>query len=94
MGLLDDAIRDHLDLKRRHGADPAEVEQKEREALGPVRRDPFEQSGDELEPSAEAAPAYDDDEGAYEDEGYEPADEPHAGEGDWGDATVNFVKSL
>ncbi len=38
MGLLDDAIREHLDLKRRHGADPAEVEHAEREALGPVRR--------------------------------------------------------
>ncbi len=40
MGLLDDAIRDHLDLKRRRGADPSEVERAEREALGPVRRNP------------------------------------------------------
>jgi hypothetical protein len=40
MGLLDDAIREHLDLKRRRGADPAEVERAEREALGPVRRGP------------------------------------------------------
>jgi hypothetical protein len=38
MGLLDDAIKEHLDLKRRRGADPAEVERAEREALGPVRR--------------------------------------------------------
>jgi hypothetical protein len=38
MGILDDAIREHLDLKRRRGADPAEVERAEREALGPVRR--------------------------------------------------------
>ena len=38
MGLLDDAIREHLDLKRARGADPAEVERLEREALGPVRR--------------------------------------------------------
>ncbi len=37
MGLLDDAIREHLELKRRRGADPAEVAQQEREALGPVR---------------------------------------------------------
>ncbi|HEX8123418.1 MAG TPA: hypothetical protein VF549_19355 [Solirubrobacteraceae bacterium] len=36
MGVLDDAIREHLELKRRRGADPAEVEQQEREALGPV----------------------------------------------------------
>ena len=38
MGLLDDAIRQHLELKRRHGADPGEVAELEREALGPVRR--------------------------------------------------------
>lgn len=40
MGLLDDAIREHLDLKRRSGGDPSEIERLEREALGPVRRDP------------------------------------------------------
>jgi hypothetical protein len=40
MGILDDAIKEHLDLKRRRGADPSEVEQLEREALGPVRRSP------------------------------------------------------
>jgi hypothetical protein len=38
MGLLDDAIREHLDLKRRRGADPAQIEREEREALGPVKR--------------------------------------------------------
>ncbi len=38
MGLLDEAIREHLNLKRRRGADPAEVERAEREALGPARR--------------------------------------------------------
>ncbi len=36
MGLLDDAIREHLELKRRHGADPGEVTLEEREALGPA----------------------------------------------------------
>ena len=40
MGLLDDAIREHLDLKRRRGADPTEVARLEHEALGPVRREP------------------------------------------------------
>ena len=40
MGLLDEAIREHLELKRRHGADPAEVAQLEREAFGPARRGP------------------------------------------------------
>ncbi len=37
MGLLDDAIREHLELKRRRGADPADVSRQESEALGPVR---------------------------------------------------------
>jgi hypothetical protein len=40
MGLLDDAIREHLDLKRRRGGDPSEVARLEQEALGPVRREP------------------------------------------------------
>jgi hypothetical protein len=33
MGLLDDAIREHLELKRRRGADPGEVAREQREAL-------------------------------------------------------------
>ena len=37
MGLLDDAIREHLDLKRRRGADPDEVSRQEEEALGDPR---------------------------------------------------------
>jgi hypothetical protein len=36
MGLLDEAIRDHLDLKRRRGADPGEIAREEQEALEPV----------------------------------------------------------
>src|SRR3954451_17508864 len=40
MGLLDDAIREHLELKRSHGADPGEIAQLEREAFGPPRRGP------------------------------------------------------
>jgi hypothetical protein len=39
MGLLDDAIRDHLELKRRHGADPGEVSKLEHEAFGPIQRE-------------------------------------------------------
>ncbi len=34
MGLLDDAIREHLELKRLRGGNPEEVSRKEREALG------------------------------------------------------------
>jgi hypothetical protein len=36
MGLLDDAIREHLELKRLRGADPSAVARAEREALEPV----------------------------------------------------------
>lgn len=38
MGVLDDAIRDHLELKRRRGADPGELKREEDEALGMVPR--------------------------------------------------------
>ncbi|MFZ1154591.1 MAG: hypothetical protein WAN93_06770 [Solirubrobacteraceae bacterium] len=38
MGLLDDAIREHLELKRLSGADPGVVAREEHDALGPVRR--------------------------------------------------------
>jgi hypothetical protein len=43
MSDLDDAIRDHLELKRLRGADPREVARLEREALGTVTRvaEPF-----------------------------------------------------
>src|SRR5215210_3691757 len=39
MGLLDEAIREHLDLMRRHGANEAEIARREAEALGPVLRE-------------------------------------------------------
>jgi hypothetical protein len=39
MGLLDDAIRQHLELKRQHGASEQELQRQEEEALGPARRD-------------------------------------------------------
>jgi hypothetical protein len=47
MGLLDDAIREHLELKRLRGADPGEVAREQREALDPVPRRGEEPSGDE-----------------------------------------------
>jgi hypothetical protein len=40
MGLLDDAIREHLELKRQHGGDPSEIERQEREAFGPRQAQP------------------------------------------------------
>jgi hypothetical protein len=67
MGLLDDAIKDHLELKRRHGADPSEVARLEHEALGPARR----------EPVAEAAVAEDEPVAAVE-EDVAAVDEPVA----------------
>jgi len=39
MGLLDDAIREHIELKRLRGADPTEVAREEHDALGPVSRE-------------------------------------------------------
>ena len=52
MGLLDEAIREHLELKRRHGADPADVARAEREALGPAVRERGSAA-----PAVEAEPA-------------------------------------
>ena len=49
MGLLDDAIREHLELKRRHGADPDEVSRQEREALGAPVQGEFAKPADEAE---------------------------------------------
>jgi len=62
MGLLDDAIREHLELKRRRGADPDEVARQENEALGAARRAEFarpegaENAPEPVSPPAEAAP--------------------------------------
>jgi hypothetical protein len=39
MGTLDDAIREHLELKKRSGAPEDEVKRLEHEAFGPVRRE-------------------------------------------------------
>jgi hypothetical protein len=61
MGILDDAIREHLDLKRKHGARDAELREIEDEALGSGDQpDPF--SSNELfnevsAPGAAEAPA-------------------------------------
>jgi hypothetical protein len=69
MGLLDEAIREHLDLKRRRGADPTEVERAEREALGPVRRAPGPAPTDVevQDPRAEGGFAYDHEDEAWDD---------------------------
>jgi hypothetical protein len=41
MGILDDAIREHLDLKRKHGARDSEIREIEDEALGSGALDAF-----------------------------------------------------
>jgi hypothetical protein len=53
MGVLDDAIREHLELKRRRGASEEELTRKEAEALGPVRRVASEEAaGPVLDPQS------------------------------------------
>lgn len=54
MGLLDDAIREHLELKRLRGADPGQVAREEHEALGPIER---REGRDEGEPQLAPTPA-------------------------------------
>jgi hypothetical protein len=59
MSILDDAIREHLELKRAHGADEAELKKLEDEAFGPPGRpeepDPFSEAPTEFMPTPEVA---------------------------------------
>jgi hypothetical protein len=52
MSILDDAIREHLELKRAHGADAGELKKLEDEAFGPPQRpdqaDPFNEAPTEF----------------------------------------------
>ncbi len=59
MGILDDAIRQHLELKRQHGAASSELDQLEQEVFGPVARpgDPEFETGEEPALADEAPPA-------------------------------------
>ena len=56
MGVLDDAIRQHLELKRAHGAAEDEVQQQEHEALGPARREQPAEPAPEPEAATEPEP--------------------------------------
>jgi hypothetical protein len=51
MGVLDDAIKEHLELKRKHGVPEEELQRQEEEALGPARREVAQQHED-AEPAA------------------------------------------
>jgi hypothetical protein len=93
MGILDDAIREHLDLKRRRGADPAEVERAELEALGPVRRNREQVDAPESEVADAAVGGFAYDHAEDEDWSHDPLHEPAADgvgdeltEPDFGDA--------
>jgi hypothetical protein len=55
MGLLDEAIREHLELKRRRGADPSAVAREELDALAPVFPDPTHAGEDGGERIADGA---------------------------------------
>jgi hypothetical protein len=63
MSILDDAIREHLELKRAHGADEVELKRLEDEAFGPPARpdepDPFAEAPTEFltTPEVDAGPA-------------------------------------
>ncbi len=60
MGILDDAIREHLELKRRAGADAAEIARLERTAFGDEAPPPAPVAEDQpvaAEPAAAEAPA-------------------------------------
>jgi len=77
MGLLDDAIREHLELKRLTGADPGDVARDERAALGPVRRGGEAEPGD---PQPENAVAANFDDSSSTTHGAAPADDPSVGQ--------------
>jgi hypothetical protein len=103
MGLLDDAIREHLELKRRSGADPGEVAREQHEALDPVERERDALAADnavadavaEVAPAQHADPAIEQPElgvmagGVPEDMPDDLADAPAQG-GDGGDETAEL----
>jgi hypothetical protein len=84
MGDLDDAIREHLELKRRRGADPDEVAREEHEALSPVTRGHPIVAPEELEHESEDELVQNGDDAQHEDATEPPADESP------GDATQEF----
>ena len=63
MGLLDEAIREHLELQRKRGGDPTDLARQEQEALGPAVREAGEAAAAaepvvmDPGPAPEAAPA-------------------------------------
>jgi hypothetical protein len=59
MGLLDDAIREHLELKRQRGADPGEVAREQHEALDAPVQEASTEDAASIADVASAAPLVD-----------------------------------
>ena len=78
MGILDDAIREHLELKRKHGAAEDELERQEEEALGPARREVAPAQAQDTNGAGEAAAADASPSEAEEPAGETQAEEPSA----------------
>jgi len=76
MGVLEDAIREHLELRRRHGAAEDELRHHETEALGPARREAEPTRLVEVSPPDESEPGMPFDGAAEGDTSYEPGDRP------------------
>jgi hypothetical protein len=96
MGLLDEAIRDHLELKRRRGADPGEIARQEREALGPARRAetvPPEEQPTTVAPAAAPAGEWEEAEPAIDETGFDEVDEEDAEEG-WEDDDLDELEDV
>src|SRR5215204_1135277 len=79
MGLLDDAIREHLELKRRRGADADEIARLEAAALGDPRSGEFAKPDEERPAPAASEPEPEPEEAPWlDDERIEPAGQPTA----------------
>ena len=93
MGMLDDAIREHLELKRLRGADPGDVAREERDALGPIRREALAAPAKDAD--AEVGPAqFGKEEAAASDasafQAPTPESDPHLAEAGAGQETVEI----
>lgn len=84
MGLLDDAIREHLELKRLRGADPGAVAREERDALGPAHHEGGTEQGEPPYGEPKVSP------GANEPPVTTPETTPGAGSSTGGQETIEI----
>jgi hypothetical protein len=103
MGILDDAIREHLELKRSHGASEDEIRRKETEVFGAARQEvapeaPPEEHTQLLQP--EDAPVPDSPEHGHVTPGDAPIPDPHdhahpvGSDPAWGEDTELFSEPV